>query len=56
MREKSKGDEFPLGLPIMHSELKPQLRHVGKARRANKSETDANPRARSAMLRVAEKL
>ena len=56
MREKSKGDEFPLGLPIMHSELKPQLRLVGKARRANKSETDANPRARSAMWRVAEKL
>ncbi len=56
IREKCKGDDYPPGLPVTHSELKPQLRVIGKARRGSKKEIDSNPRARSAVLRVAEKL
>jgi len=32
------------------------LRWIGKAIRASKQEIDANPRARSAVLRIAERL
>jgi 16S rRNA (cytosine1402-N4)-methyltransferase len=34
----------------------PTLRALGNARKADAAETAANPRARSAVLRVAEKL
>lgn len=34
----------------------PTLRAIGSARKANEEETSANPRARSAVLRVAEKM
>ena len=39
-----------------HPDWKPQLKLIGKAIRASEQETSANPRARSAILRVAEKL
>jgi 16S rRNA (cytosine1402-N4)-methyltransferase len=43
-------------LPLRESEMpKPALRLVGKAVRASAAETRANPRARSATLRVAER-
>ncbi|MEO8716717.1 MAG: 16S rRNA (cytosine(1402)-N(4))-methyltransferase RsmH [Burkholderiales bacterium] len=47
---------LPRDLPLRASEL-PQalLRIVGKAARAGRAETAANPRARSAVLRVAER-
>jgi 16S rRNA (cytosine1402-N4)-methyltransferase len=35
---------------------KPKLRLVGKAVKANAAEVAANPRARSAVMRVAEKI
>ncbi len=49
-------DRLPADLPIRASEL-PQapLRITGKALRASAAETSANPRARSASLRVAER-
>jgi 16S rRNA (cytosine1402-N4)-methyltransferase len=39
-----------------HPDWKPQLKLIGKAIRASEQETSANPRARSAIMRVAEKL
>ena len=49
-------DRLPRDLPIRARDL-PQapLRIVGKARRASAAEVAANPRARSATLRVAER-
>lgn len=56
MRDEARGDDFPPDLPIPQSALSPRLRCVGKAIRARKEEVDANPRARSAVLRIAERL
>ncbi|TDY01140.1 16S rRNA (cytosine(1402)-N(4))-methyltransferase RsmH [Thiohalophilus thiocyanatoxydans] len=56
MRKQSKGDDFPPDLPVMQSQLKPKMKLIGKAQRAADAEVDNNPRARSAVLRVAEKL
>ena len=56
MRDEARGDDFPPGLPIPQSALSPKLRLIGKAIRASKQEIDHNPRARSAVLRLAERL
>lgn len=56
MRDEAKGDRFPPGLPVPQSALNPRLRVVGKAIRAGEREVAQNPRARSAVLRVAERL
>ena len=39
-----------------HPDLKPRFRSIGKAIRASQSELSVNPRARSAVMRIAEKL
>ena len=52
----TKGDIFPDRLPIKHTELKPKLRKIGKALKASNEEVSNNIRARSAVLRIAEKL
>jgi 16S rRNA (cytosine1402-N4)-methyltransferase len=44
------------GLPDMPAHARPKLRLVGKAVQADENEISANPRARSARLRVAERL
>ena len=46
----------PKGLPIRDSEIERRMRSVGKAVKAGEQEVTANPRARSAVMRVAEKL
>ncbi len=56
MRDEAKGDVFPPDLPVPQSALNPRLKVVGKAIRAGARELDENPRARSAVLRVAERL
>ena len=56
MRDQAKGDSFPPGLPVRQDQLRPRLRLVGKAIHADAAEVAANPRARSAVLRVAERL
>ena len=49
-------DSLPADLPIRARDLpQPPLRIVGKARRASSTEVAANPRARSATLRTAER-
>ena len=57
MRDAAAPDNLPRGLPLKASELpQPKMKLVGKAVRPSAAEVDANPRARSAVMRVAEKL
>lgn len=54
MRREHKGEELPLDLPVM-GETHGRLRLIGKARRPSEEEVRANPRARSSVLRIAER-
>lgn len=56
IREQCKGDDFPLDLPVMHVELNQNMKKIGKAVKAGRTELKENPRARSAVMRVAERL
>lgn len=57
MRNESVADDLPKGLPLRANQLpKPKLRLVGKPIKPSAAEINANPRARSAVMRVAEKL
>ena len=57
IRQQAKGDDLPAGLPVTASEQRrPRLRAIGRARRPGAAEVLANPRARSAVMRVAEKV
>lgn len=56
MRNASREAEEYRGLPDVPDEFRPRLRLVGKAIAASAEEIVANPRARSARLRVAERL
>ena len=54
MRDAERGPKLPKGLPVRHSEYAGRLRVLGKSQRASDDEIAANPRARSAVLRIAE--
>lgn len=55
-REHSRGPRLPKGVPVRGDEMEGGvLKLVGKAIRAGEEEVQRNPRARSAILRVAEK-
>lgn len=54
--EQARGDDFPPGVPVQYADLNPRIRKVGKPVKAGAAEVDANPRARSAIMRVAEKI
>jgi len=57
MRQQSVADDLPKGLPLRVDQLpKPKLRLLGKPVKPSAAEVSANPRARSAVMRVAEKL
>ncbi len=56
MRDQARGDWLPRDVPVPDSALKPRLKTIGKPIRPSESEVASNPRARSAVLRVAEKL
>jgi 16S rRNA (cytosine1402-N4)-methyltransferase len=57
MRGQSVADDLPKNLPLRADQLpKPRLRLVGRAVKPSAGEVAANPRARSAVMRVAEKL
>lgn len=55
-RDLEKADPYPRRLPVRDAELIRSFRVVGRPRRPSVEEIQANPRARSAMLRVVEKL
>jgi len=56
MKRESEVDPVLLDLPILPPEAQPRLKLVGRKARASDAEVDRNPRARSALLRVAEKV
>lgn len=57
MRAQSTADALPKGLPLRADQLpQPKLRLIGKPVKASAAEVAANPRARSAVMRVAEKV
>lgn len=56
MRAQSRADALPARLPVRARDLpQPRLRLIGRAVRAGAAEIAANPRARSAVMRVAER-
>jgi len=56
MRAESQADRLPARLPVRARDLpQPRLRLVGRAVRPGEDEVEANPRARSAVMRVAER-
>ncbi|MEW5248074.1 16S rRNA (cytosine(1402)-N(4))-methyltransferase RsmH [Microbulbifer sp. 2201CG32-9] len=56
VRDRARGPQLPRGLPVMESQIDRSLRPLGKAVKAGDVELDENLRARSAVMRVAEKL
>lgn len=55
IRHHEKGDEMPRGLPIKGQSFQAKLRSIGKPIKPTLEEINANPRARSAILRITEK-
>ncbi|SIQ70237.1 16S rRNA (cytosine1402-N4)-methyltransferase [Aromatoleum tolulyticum] len=56
MRDESRPPQLPSRLPVRAADLpQPRLALVGKAARPGDAEVAANPRARSAVMRVAER-
>ncbi len=55
LRDESRGDIYPPDLPITAAALRPHLTLVSKALRPDEDEIRRNPRARSAVLRAAER-
>lgn len=58
MRRQAKGeaDTLPRHLPIRPAAFEPRLKLIGKPVYASDPETRANPRSRSAVMRIAEKV
>ena len=56
MREQSKGPVMPPDLPVAASDIRPPMRLIGKATKPGEEEIHTNPRARSAVLRVVERI
>ena len=56
MRDASRESEQYRGMPDVPAEYRPKLKIVGKAITATSEEIAANPRARSARLRIAERI
>ncbi|MDO9598762.1 MAG: 16S rRNA (cytosine(1402)-N(4))-methyltransferase RsmH [Azoarcus sp.] len=56
MRDESRPPQLPARLPVRAADLpSPRLRLIGKALRPGSDEVAANPRSRSAVMRVAER-
>ncbi|HSW69258.1 MAG TPA: 16S rRNA (cytosine(1402)-N(4))-methyltransferase RsmH [Gammaproteobacteria bacterium] len=56
MRHQEQGDEIPHDLPIKHMDIELRFKRLGRAVKPDDLEMAANPRARSATLRIGEKL
>lgn len=57
LRRHTRAEELPSRLPVRARDMAPpQLRLIGRAHRPDAAEIAANPRARSAVMRIAEKL
>ncbi|MBU0501480.1 MAG: 16S rRNA (cytosine(1402)-N(4))-methyltransferase RsmH [Gammaproteobacteria bacterium] len=56
IRDQARGDDLPRGVPVRADQLNRRLRALGGAVTPGAEEVAANPRARSAVLRAAERL
>lgn len=56
IQNHERGEQFPAGLPIKQECIKPRMKRLGRALKPSAQEIGLNPRARSAVLRIAEKL
>lgn len=56
VQDHERGEQFPLGMPIKHESIRPRMKRLGRAIKPSAQEIANNPRARSAVLRIAEKL
>ncbi|WP_439238595.1 16S rRNA (cytosine(1402)-N(4))-methyltransferase RsmH [Lonepinella sp. BR2919] len=58
IRKQSKGENIPKGLPLREDQIQRNqtLKTIGRAIQASEQEIALNPRSRSAVLRIAEKL
>jgi len=58
IRKQSKGEEVPFGLPVTEDELNKSRTYkaIGKAIKPSKDEIAQNPRSRSSVLRIAQRL
>lgn len=58
MRKQSQGEAIPKGLPLREDQIQrnQRLKVIGKAMMPSEDEIAQNPRARSAVLRIAERL
>ncbi len=56
IRKHAKGDDLPRWMPVTEDQLNKRMLPLSKAVKPSKQEIDDNPRARSAVMRVAEKL
>lgn len=56
MRDLARGPQLPRGLPVTGQMAAPAFRLIGKAARASDDEVGGNVRARSAIMRVLEKV
>lgn len=54
--KESRGEDFPVNLPIKNNAINCRLRKMSKLIKPDDEEIQHNPRARSARLRIAEKL
>ena len=56
MNGQATGDDYPAGVPVQFADLNPRVKKIGKMTKASADEVRVNPRARSAVMRVAQKL
>lgn len=56
MRDMARGQAFPRGVPVPESAMNKRMKLVGKVVKASTEEVAQNVRARSAVMRVAEKI
>lgn len=56
MRDKEQGERLPIEVPVRYEETKTDFKRVGKAIKPHEQEVKTNVRARSAVLRIGEKL
>jgi len=56
LQQAARGDDFPPEIPVMANELSPKIKIIGRAIKPTNDEILRNPRARSAVLRVGEKI